>query len=197
LIGHSLDIGSSHKEILKNFKSLLTDECLSDVTFELDNGQCISSYRNILSSRCIYFNELFNEYPVNMKEPIRIRNISYEAFYQVLHFIFTDRIEPVVGYDICLELMRKADEYFLSLIYVQAFNMLESVINKSNVLKIYMQSGLFPLSSNDNEQENILLNDVLNLCIEFIQKNRRDVYRQDNMQQLTKDMLLQLVQLVL
>jgi hypothetical protein len=132
-----------------------------------------------------------------MKEPIRIRNISYEAFYQVLHFIFTDRIEPVVGYDICLELMRKADEYFLSLIYVQAFNMLKSVINKSNVLKIYMQSGLFPLSSNDNEQDNILLNDVLNLCIEFIQKNRRDVYRQDNMQQLTKDMLLQLVQLVL
>jgi hypothetical protein len=91
--------------------------------------------------------------------------------------------------------MRKADEFFLSSIYMEAFNLLKNIINKTNVFKIFMQSGLFSNLSNDNQQDNILLNDVVNLCMEFIRKNRRDVYLYDNMKQLSKDMLLQLVQL--
>jgi len=98
-------------------------------------------------------------------------------------------------YDTCLELMRKADEYFLSSIYMEAFKILKNIINKTNVFQILVQSGLFPNKLNDNEQDNILLKDVVNLCNEFIRKNRRDVYLYDNMQQLTKDMLLQLIQL--
>ncbi|CAF3427916.1 unnamed protein product [Rotaria sp. Silwood1] len=197
LIGHLSNTDLFYKEILTNLKDLLIKDYLFDVTFQLDNGQLISSYRNILSIRCTYFNELFTKYPLNTEEPIRIRNISDEAFYQILHFIFTDTIEPILTYDICLELMRKADEYFLSLIYTKAFNILKKIINKTNVLKIFIQSGLFPMTPNDNEQDNILLNDVVDLCVEFIQKNRQDIYRHDNLQQLTKDMLLKLVQLVL
>jgi len=93
--------------------------------------------------------------------------------------------------------MRKADEFYLSSIYDEAFNILKKTINKTNVLQLYMKSGLFPISSNDNQEDRILLNDVVNLCIEFIQKNRRDVYLNDQMKELTKDMLLKLVQLVL
>ncbi len=61
------------------------------------------------------------------------------------YFMFSDTVEPLLTYEICLELMRKADEY-----------------------------------------------------VEFIQKKtRRDVYLYDNMQKLTKDTLVQLVQLAL
>ncbi|CAF2403615.1 unnamed protein product [Rotaria sp. Silwood2] len=197
LIGHISNIDLFYKEILTNLKDLLTNNYLFDVTFQLDDGQLISSYRNILSIRCIYFSELFTEYPLSRKEPIRIRNITYEAFYQILYFIFTDTLEPILTYDICLELMRKADEYFLSLIYTKAFDILKKIITKTNVLNTFIQSGLFPTTSNDNEQDNILLNDVVDLCVEFIQKNRRDIYLHDNIQQLTKEMLLKLVQLVL
>jgi len=91
--------------------------------------------------------------------------------------------------------MRKADEYFLSLIYMEAFKILKNIINKTNVFQILLQSGLFSNTLNDNKQDNILLMDVVNLCTEFIRKNRQDVYLYDNMQQLTKDMLLQLIQL--
>jgi hypothetical protein len=93
--------------------------------------------------------------------------------------------------------MRKADEFYLSPIYNEAFSILKKIVNKTNVLKIYTESGLFSTSSNDNQQDAIILNDVVNLCVEFVQKNRRDVYLSDQMQQLTKDMILQLVQLVL
>ena len=93
--------------------------------------------------------------------------------------------------------MRKADEFFLSPIYNEAFNILKKMINKTNVLKLYTESGLFPSSLNNNNQEDcLLLDDVVKLCIEFIQKNRRDVYLSDQMKELTKDMLLTLVQLV-
>ena len=184
-------------ELLTNIKQLFSDDYLTDITFQLDNQQLISSYRNILSIRCIYFNQLFEEYPSNMKEPIRIKNISYETFNQILYFIYTDTIESTLTFEIYLELMRKADEFFLSTIYPIAFNILKNLINKSNVLKIFMQSGLFLLSLNDNEQENILLHDVVNLCIEFIQKNRRDVYLYDHIQELTKEMLLKLIELAL
>jgi len=195
LIGHLSHIDFFSKEILINFKDLLIDDCLTDVIFQLDNEKLISSYRNILNIRCIYFNQLFNEYPLNIKQPIRIKNISYDAFYQILHFIFTDTIESILTFEICLELMRKADEFFLSSIYMEAFNLLKNIINKTNVFKIFMQSGLFSNLSNNNQQDNILLNDVVNLCMEFIRKNRRDVYLYDNMEQLSKDMLLQLIQL--
>jgi hypothetical protein len=90
--------------------------------------------------------------------------------------------------------MRKADEFYLSSIYTEAFNILKKTINKTNVLKLYTQTGLF---SSSNQQDSILLDDVINLCVEFIQKNRRDVYMNDQMKELTKDMLLKLVQLVL
>jgi hypothetical protein len=90
--------------------------------------------------------------------------------------------------------MRKADEFYLSSIYTEAFNILKKTINKTNVLKLYTQTGLF---TSDNQEDDILLDDVVNLCVEFIQKNRRDVYMNDQMKDLTKDMLLVLVQLVL
>jgi len=197
LIGYTSHNDLSYKELIINLKQLLLDDCLSDVTFQLDNGQTISSYRNILSNRCIYFEQLFDEDSSNNQKPIKIKNISYEAFYQILHFIFTDTIEPVLTYETCLELMRKADEFYLSPIYNEAFNILKKTINKTNVLKLYTESGLFSTSSNDNQQDRILLNDVVKLCVEFIQKNRRDVYLSDQMKELTKDMLLELIQLVL
>ena len=197
LIGHRSDIGVFYKDAIKNFETLLNNNSLSDVTFQLDNGQSISAHRNILSIRCIYFNELFAEYPLNTTESIRIRNISYEAFYQILHFIYTDTLEPVVTYDVCLELMRNADEFFLSPIYTKAFNILKTTINKANVIKIFMHSGLFPSTSDNNEQDHIPFHDVVDICVGFIRQNRQDIYCQDDMQQLTKDMLLKLVQLVL
>ncbi|CAF3875033.1 unnamed protein product [Rotaria sp. Silwood2] len=196
LIGYTSHNDFSYKELATNLKQLLLDDSLADVTFQLDNGQTISSHRNILSNRCIYFAQLFEEYSSNIQEPIKIPNTSYEAFYQILYFIYTDTLEPVLNYEICLELMRKADEYHLSPIYDKAFNILKKTINKTNVLKLYTQSGLFSTSSNDNQQDDIILTDVVNLCVEFIQKNRRDVYLSDQMYQLTKDMLLQLIQLV-
>lgn len=170
---------------------------MSDVTFQLDNEQIISSYRNILSTRCIYFEQLFNEYPLNNNEPIKIKDISYEAFYQILHYIFTDTIEPVLNYQTCLELMRKADEFYLSPIYDEAFNILKKSINKANALKLYIESGLFPTLIDNDQVDRILLKDVLDLSIDFIQKHRRDVYSSDQMHELSRDMLLQLVQLVL
>ncbi|CAF3831348.1 unnamed protein product [Rotaria sordida] len=96
--GHIFNIDLFYREILTNFKDLLTNNYLYDVTFQLDNEQLISSYRNILSIQYIYFNELFTEYPLNKEEPIQIRNISYEAFYQILRFILTDTIEPILIY---------------------------------------------------------------------------------------------------
>ncbi|CAF1235201.1 unnamed protein product, partial [Rotaria sordida] len=196
LIGYISHNDISYKELATNLKQLLLDDSLADVTFQLDNGQTISSHRNILSNRCIYFAELFDEYPSNIQEPIKIKNTSYDAFYQILYFIYTDTLEPVVNYETCLELMRKADEYYLSPMYKEAFNILKKTINKTNVLKLYTQSGLFSTSSNDNQQDDIILTDVVDLCVEFIRKNRQDVYSSDQMQQLTKDMLLRLIQLV-
>lgn len=198
LVGHESHVKVSYKELKNDLNQLIRDDCLSDVTFQLDDGQKISSYRNILSIRCLYFKELFTEYPLNNnQEPIKISNISYEAFNQILHFIFTDAIEPILTYQTCLELMRKADEFYLSPIYNHAFNILKKVINQTNALKLYCESGLFSTSTDDSQQDPILLTDVLDLSIGFIQKNRKTIYESEQMYDLSKDMLLKLVQLVL
>lgn len=193
LIGHTSMSHMSYKELVQGLKHLLIDQYLTDVTFELDDGKRISSYKNILRNRSIYFQQLFQNELTKNDEIIRIENISSGAFYQILHFVFTDQIEPVLTFEICLELMRKADEYFLSPIYDQAFEILKQNITKQNVLKIFTQTGLFSTSSDD---ELILLPDVIDACVDFIQKNRRDVYLSEHIDQLDKEMLLRLIKLV-
>jgi hypothetical protein len=196
-IGHTSVNHLAIQELISNLKQLLTNDELGDVTFELDDGRTVVTYGNILRNRSIYFDQLFREHSANNHQPIRMKNITYEAFHQILHFIYTDSIEPILTYEICLELMRKADEFYLSAIYVDAFDILKTtVINKGNVLKIFTQSGLFVDSSNDAGLNSIILPDVIELCVDFIRKNRADVYCSEYMQHLTKDMLLRLVQLV-
>ena len=182
-----------YKELIINFKQLFLNDYLIDVIFQLDNKQTISCHRNILSNRSIYFSQLFDEYSSTDQELIRIKNISYKAFYQIIHYIYTDTLDTVLNCETYLELMRKADEYYLNPIYNEALNALKKNINTTNVLKIFVESGLF---TNDHQQDNIILDDIVDLCVEFIRNNRRDVYLSDEMQQLTKDMLLKLVQLV-
>lgn len=197
LVGHLSHNRLSHKELTANLKQLLTDDCLSDVTFKLDDQRTISSYRNILKKRSFYFDELFKEYPSENKQPIPIPNISYDAFYQILHYAFTSTIEPALNTDTCLELMRKADGFFLSPIYDCALSILKKSINKANVLQLYVASGMFSTSSDANGVDDLLLEDIVNLCVEFTKNNRRDVLMSEQMKDLTKDMILTLVQLSL
>ena len=197
LIGHLSHNHLSLKELTANLKLLLVDDCLADVIFQLDDQRTISSYRNILRKRSHYFDELFKEYPADSKQPIPISNISYEAFYQILHFAFTGTIEPVLSAEICLELMRKADGFFLSPIYDCAFEILKKSLNRTNVLQLYVASGMFSTSADANRIDDLLLNDVVDLCVEFVKNNRHDVFTSDQIRDLTKDMIITLIQLTL
>ncbi|CAF0827041.1 unnamed protein product [Didymodactylos carnosus] len=189
LIGHLCHSGYSLKELSTDLSTLLNDDYFADCTFEIQ-GRTISSHQNILSVRCYYFELLFEKYPVTNNEPIKITNCSYDTFYQILHFIFTDKIEPVLSYEICIELMRVADEYYLSAIYNHAFTILKSILNKNNVLKIFALTGLF-------SSEQLVLDDVVQMCVSFVQKNRSEVYSGDDIKNLSKDIVLQLIKLVL
>ncbi|UJR28827.1 hypothetical protein I4U23_010051 [Adineta vaga] len=195
LIGRASYYDIAQRELVIDFRQFLKDDCLADVIFQLDDGQTIAAYRNILRSRCIYFNQLFDDYPNISDTPIRINNISYDAFYQILNFIYTAKIDSTLLTETCLELMRKADEYYLSPIYNYAFNIIEQLLSNKNVLKIYM--GANSLNDNQQDDNNIILNDVIELCVNFVKKNRQEVYQSDQMQLLPKDLLLQLIQLVL
>lgn len=195
LIGHPSLRDANYKELTSQLGSLLIDDSLSDISFELDDGTVFNSYRNLLSCRSFYLESIIQENSIDTTRPIRIENISRESFYQILHFIFTDHIEPILSYKTCLELLRKADRFHLGFIYNQAFEVLKKVITKSNVLEIFISSGLFPDPSLTDD-DNLLLPDVIDYCVDFVQKNRREIYCSDQLKQLSREALVELVQRV-
>ncbi|CAF1274405.1 unnamed protein product [Adineta ricciae] len=194
LIGHSSYHDIAHRELIMNLKQFLKDDCLADVVFQLDGGQTISAYRNLLRTRCHYFSLLFDEHGTNTETPIPIGNISYDAFYQILNYTYTETIDSTLNYEVYLELMRKADEYYLSPIYDDAFGFIKKLVNSRNVLKIYL-SACSPIDAEGNPT--LILTDVIDYCVGFVQRHRQEVYKSDEMHLLPKDMLLKLVQLVL
>ena len=186
LIGYRSHRECSLKELRRDLQQLVTNDYFPDVIFEFDDGQTTKSYRNLLRTRSIYFNELFAKNSVDPQKSIRIHRITCQCFEQILRFILSDTLEPTIDYKICLELMCRAEEFSVSSMYDEALVILKDQLNLTNVLSIFM--------FNDNAE--MCLDDVVHLCIDFIEKNRRDIYHPDQMKLLTKAMLMKLTELV-
>lgn len=150
---------SSPCTLVDDFRGLLNDPELADVVFRFpENKTCIYAHRSILVSRCRPFSAMFR---TGMKESrkgeIEISNISYEAFYGLLEYLYTGQLTASPSE--YLHILQAADLYQLGHLKRMCERKLERFIDTINAIYILQTADKFKAVW------------LKRFCLEFIAKN--------------------------
>jgi hypothetical protein len=105
--------GDCYSELAKKLHLLIDNNMFADVYFEVC-GRRIAAHRNILSCRCDFFKTVFdNESNINRKSPIFIPDLNYDAFIQIIGFLYTGHIDNSCELSCYIELLRVVDLFNL------------------------------------------------------------------------------------
>jgi leucine-zipper-like transcriptional regulator 1 len=128
---------SSHSEstLTSDMVNLVNNPTFSDIKFILENERVIYAHR-VLLIRIPYFSGMLLS---NMKESkesqIKIDNISYYIFLQLIYYIYTDKVE-VEGVDGIIELFEVADLYGVERLKAICEKKIFNLLNADNCSQI-------------------------------------------------------------
>jgi hypothetical protein len=92
--------------LVAEFRALVDDETLSDVTFLLE-GTPVYAHKLMLM-RCSYFRALFlGEMKESRMATVRIEQVSHPIFLQILEYLYTDQLR--IPFESAMELFEAAD----------------------------------------------------------------------------------------
>ncbi|XP_058798952.1 uncharacterized protein LOC131668632 [Phymastichus coffea] len=94
------------------FEKYFDNDQRSDVQFIFSDGRCIHAHMMILEHKTEAFSNLFQE-DVSVSSPgiVNMKDIEYEVMYEVLRFIYTDKVENLDGF--ALKLLEPAMRFML------------------------------------------------------------------------------------
>lgn len=170
---------SSPCTLVDDFRSLLNDPELADVVFRFpygpENKTCIFAHRSILVSRCRPFSAMFR---TGMKESRRgeifISNISYEAFYALLEYLYTGQLSASPSE--YLHVLQAADLYQLGHLKRMCERKLERFIDVINAVYMLQTADKFKAIW------------LKRFCLEFIAKNMSGVQNSEAYQMLEPEL---------
>ena len=147
----------------------------TDVTFSI-RGQELHAHKAVLATRSPIFSAMFKA-DANKEFPnkIEITDISYEAFEQMLKYMYTGDVDEIEA--VAEELLAASDKYQL------------------NYLKAVCEENMFNRFTIDNVAEYLVLADVHSasqlkqLAIDYINENAVDVVKTESWQNLLKSHL--------
>nr|CAG8617215.1 4257_t:CDS:1 [Entrophospora candida] len=133
----------------------------SDVTFEFGCGNQLKASKIILSIRSDYFKKMFNgEWNESNSNVIKMDdNISSECFKEILHFLYTNRIQDNLSFNILKDIYSEADMRDLEELKDLTTKKLIKMIDKNNWSEILL------LGWNTNNS------DLNNTSLRYINKN--------------------------
>jgi len=165
------------KDILK----LLTEEdSYADVTFEVE-GKLIRAHKCILANRCPKFKTMFSSgFIESHSEVIKLPlDLKYDVFMFIIKYCYGS--EEPIPYDICLDILRTSEEYFLQNLKNSVEIMLGKNLTQENVLSLLEEADLFSC-------------DILkSACFTFILSSYEIISTQPAFINLNKNLLLQLL----
>ena len=121
-----------HLKLLNNYKTFLNSPNLSDVTIIISDRR-LQAHKLILSAHSPVFLAMFkNGMKENQDNAIKITDIKYEVFQELLRFIYTGKIENI---DIVAnDLLVAADKYVISELLIMCEQYLQSNLSLDNVI---------------------------------------------------------------
>jgi hypothetical protein len=102
---------------VEDFKQLLNNSELSDVTFEIE-GKLLYAHTCILMARCEPLDCMLNGPMRESNDSIvKISDTTYECFKAFLEYLYTDSVEALNQFDVdinfALDLLSLADQYLV------------------------------------------------------------------------------------
>jgi hypothetical protein len=115
--------------LVVEFKAMVDDETLSDVTF-LVKGNPVYAHKLMLM-RCSYFRALFlGSMKELTMETIRIEQVSHPIFLQVLEYLYTDQL--CIALESAMDLFEAADLFCIPLLKTMCEKRMLQSINVGN-----------------------------------------------------------------
>lgn len=175
----------STSELSANLKQLLSNPLFSDVTFLVEDKE-IPAHKAILSTRSGYFQTLLTNGILEADKPIKLTDITSAGFLAMLHYIYTNDFDPILPTQVTTELIRIGDKISLLSMKTLGRGYLSKNITVDNVIDIYR-----------NATEQLpRLDEVENLTLDFIAKHLTKVSVTVPFTNLTKDVMLAIIQAV-
>ena len=133
----SFEVPSS--TLVSEFRALVDDETLSDVTFIVE-GISVYAHKLILM-RCSYFRALIlgDMKESNMKT-IRIEQVSHPTFLKILEYLYTDKLR--IHLDSAMELFEAADLFCIPRLKTMCEKRMLQSINVENAAAIFHAADL-------------------------------------------------------
>jgi len=133
----SFEVPSS--TLVSEFRSLVNNETLSDVTFIVE-GMPIYAHKLFLM-RCSYFQALMlGDMKESNMETIRIEQVSYPTFLKILEYLYTDQLR--IYLDCAMELFEAADLFCIPRLKTMCEKRMLQSINVENAAAIFHAADL-------------------------------------------------------
>lgn len=130
--------------LISELSSMIGNDKYSDVTIIIEDRP-IPAHKFILS-RSKYFEAMFSgEMIESSSREVRITNISYKAFYEVLKYLYTDQIDTSTDY--ALEILEAADLLCLDRLKKICEHSILASIDIENAATIYQASDVHNITS--------------------------------------------------
>jgi leucine-zipper-like transcriptional regulator 1 len=130
--------------IISDFRSLVNDETLSDVTFVVED-QDVYAHKFMLM-RCPYFQALFlGQMRESQLSTIRIEQVSHPIFLAVLEYLYTDEVH--IPFDAAMELFEAADLYMIPRLKTMCERRMLHSISVDNAASIFHAADMHSAST--------------------------------------------------
>lgn len=170
----------------KGLYTLIDNDLFADVYFEVE-GKRIAAHRNILSSRSEYFNKILSENR-DRQCPIYIPNITYDAFFAIIAFMYTGHFLNRSNCTIscCLDLMQIIELFGLKQLEELVFDHFTDITDLKNVVWIYAKTIMKSSTSTQ----------IVDFCLQFIINHFSEVVASNEFRELDEDLMKKLLKSV-
>jgi N-acetylneuraminic acid mutarotase len=185
------DVEIPTSTLMTDMERLLNDELLSDVTFRVEgiNIPAVSSLVAIRSEhfRAMLFGGMKEDLVIksHKNEPIVIGDMKAQTFRLVMRYLYVDGIPDRLNMEDLLLLLIAAERFLLDRLRMLCISSIQSQISIFNVIETLLTAHLYNV------------NELKDLCLEFIVLNMEAVKRVSNFGDLKKepDLLLEILML--
>lgn len=112
---------------------LLNNEFISDIKFQFPDGQIMHAHSFVLCMRSSKFYDSFKT-SIGITKLIPIDDVSYNAFFTFMQYLYTDKCE--IDVDIAEDLLKLAKEYFVYTLERKCSGIMTSDVSVDKACKI-------------------------------------------------------------
>ncbi|XP_014217977.1 protein roadkill-like [Copidosoma floridanum] len=155
---------------LDDYEMLLNNNSLSDININI-NGKTLHAHRCILSVKSLVFANMFTKNMVEKNtNTVLINDITYEAFHEMLRFMYTGEIKDI---NMAADLLYAADKYQIKDLKTICIENLVTNINADNIV------GYFHLAERHNSET------LKSKTVKFLLNNAQTVIEKSEFKELS------------